>query len=177
MGKVINQRKAAPGINAPVKLENSHETGDFDCGREPLNRWLKERALQNIERGISQTFVVRDGNAVVGYYCLAGGSVYHTDAIRKVKGQAPDPVPVVILGRLAVHRAYHGNGIGKGLLKDAVLRAACAGETIGLRAMLVHAKDDDAIKFYRKFGFKQSPTNEYTLMVTMREIAKTLGQE
>jgi GNAT superfamily N-acetyltransferase len=162
------------GLEKPAKLHPSDNIDNFDCGREPLNRWLKERALRNAERGISQTFVVRDRAAVTGYYSLAGGSVYHADAIRKVKGDAPDPVPVVILGRLAVDRHWQGQGIGPALLKDAVLRSASAADTIGLRAILVHAKDEQAANFYKRFGFRPSPTNQLTLMVTMREVVKSL---
>jgi GNAT superfamily N-acetyltransferase len=172
----VNDRNdAPPALSAPFKLHQSHAVAAFDCGSEPLNQWLKRRALPNIERGISQTFVVCDATRVVGYYSLAGGAVYHADAIRKVKGNAPDPVPVVVLGRLAVDNNYRSKGVGKGLLKDAVLRAANAGQSIGLRAMLVHAKDDDAVAFYRRYGFKPSPSDPYMLMVTMREIAGTLG--
>ena len=148
----------------------------FDCGNEALDRWLRERAARNQDEGAARTFALCQGQTVVGYYALAAGAVDHAGATGKVRRNMPDPVPVVILARLAVDRRWGGQGLGSALLADAVRRAAQAAETIGIRAMLIHAIDERAAQFYERHGFRRSPIAPLTLMATMREIAAALGQ-
>lgn len=111
--------------------------------------------------------MVCDGSAVVGYYALAAGSVTHAEAASKVKRNMPDPIPAIVLGRLAVHKNWMGQGIGAGLLKDAILRSIRSSEEIGVRVMLCHAIDEEAKKFYLKHGFLASPVNDMTVMLPL----------
>ncbi len=164
-------------IQAPAPLATQHVLTDFDCGQPSLNDWLKKRALKATQRGASaRTYVVCDHDQnVLGYYALASGSVNRQDAVSKVSRNSPDPVPVILLARLAVDLRYSGQGLGRGLLKDAFLRAYAAAEHIGVRAMVVHALDEQARSFYLKHGFYDSPTNDMTLMLTISEIERVLG--
>lgn len=164
-------------ICAPEKLRADHDLSLFDCGEPALDDWLRRRALQNEESGASRTYVVRAGKRVVGYYALAVGSVAHGEAPGRVRRNMPDPVPVVILGRLAVDRSYHGRNLGAGLLRDAVLRTLQAADIAGIRALLVHAISDRAKQFYEKWGFVVSPVDPMTLMITVAEAARTLVAE
>ena len=154
---------------SPVALLPDHDLGMFDCGIRPLDEWLKRRARRNEVDGASRTFVVCAGNRVVGYYSLAAGSVLHSVATGKVRGNMPDPVPVLLLGRLAVDRSWQGKGLGADLLRDAVLRALGAAGTVGVRAILVHAISEEAKTFYLEHGFSPSPVESMTLMVTIDE--------
>ena len=120
--------------------------------------------------------MVSQGPRVVGYYCLAAGTVAHTDAIRDVRTNVPDPAPVTLLGRLAVDQAYARQGIGSGLLKDAILRTLQAAETVGSLALLVHALDDEAATFYAKHGFRPSPVTCLTLMLPLRLAARIYAE-
>lgn len=163
-------------IQAPAPLAAEHVLTDFDCGHASLNDWLKKRALKATQLGASaRTYVVCDRDKrVLGYYTLASGSVSREDVTSKVSRNSPDPVPVILLARLAVDLRYGRQGLGRGLLKDAFLRAKAAAEHIGVRAMLVHALDEQARSFYLKHGFYDSPTNDMTLMLTMSEIERVL---
>lgn len=165
----------APALSAPTVLTSSHQLDDFDCGEPALNEWLTRRALANQLAGATRTYVVAAGTKVVGYYGLSAGAVAHVDAPRKTKRNMPDPVPVVLLGRLAVDRAWHGRGVGAGLLRDAVLRVRQAAEVVGIRAILVHALHEPAARFYEKFGFRRSPVRPLTLMVALDEITMEPG--
>jgi GNAT superfamily N-acetyltransferase len=156
-------------LSAPAKLTSYHELADFFCGEPALDNWLKRRALSNEESGASRTYVVCRGKDVVGYYSLAVGAVTHLDAPGRIRRNMPDPIPVMILGRLAVHQSVHGLGIGAGLLRDAILRTAQASEIAGIRAILVHAISDRARHFYESNGFIPSPVDPMTLMVTLIE--------
>lgn len=119
----------------------------------------------------AQTYVVHRANSVVGYYSLAAGSVRHDDAPERVKkGLAKHPIAVILLARLAVGRSDQGHGLGKALLKDALFRIAAAADTIGARAVLVHAIDDEARKFYERFDFERSPVDEFELMLLMKDL-------
>src|SRR5262245_51967530 len=126
-------------VGAPEKLRADHDVSMFDCGEGALDDWLRRRALQNEEGGASRTYVVCVGERVVGFYALAVGSVAHAGAPGRVRRNMPDPVPVVILGRLAVDRNHQGKNIEAGLLRDAVLRTLQAADIAGVRALLVHA--------------------------------------
>jgi GNAT superfamily N-acetyltransferase len=126
-------------LAAPAALASEHELEEFNSGTPPLDEWLKRRARQNEASGASRTYVIADGRRVVGYYSLAAGSVLHEAATGRVRRNMPDPVPVALLGRLAIDRQWQGRGLGAALLRDAVLRVVGAAGTIGVRALLVHA--------------------------------------
>lgn len=157
------------GVTAPTRLLPEYELDAFDCGNVDLNEWLHRRARTNEAQGASRTYVVCNGQQVVAYYCLAVGSVEQNVAVGRVKRNMPNPIPVMIIGRLAVDRSLHGQGFGRGLLKDAVLRTVAASEIAGIRAILVHAISDEAKAFYEKHGFRPSPVHPMTLMMTIQD--------
>jgi hypothetical protein len=160
---------------APTPLKPSHDIISFDCGQPLLNDWLREKAYENEKKGASRTYVVCCDNKVVGYYSLATGSITRSIAHGSIKRNMPETIPVMVLGRLAVDVNHQGCGIDFGLIKDAVLRTLQASEIAGIRAILVHALDESAKQFYEdKCGFKVSPVNPLTLMVTLSEVKKRL---
>jgi len=156
-------------VSAPEPLTAAHNSEAFDCGEPVLNDWLKHRALKNEDAGASRTFVVCLGDNVVGYYGLATGSVMHKNASNKVKRNMPEPVPVMVLGRLAVDKNMQSMGIGRGLLKDAILRTITVAKQAGIKALLVHALSDEARKFYLQCGFIESPLDPMLLMITLKD--------
>jgi GNAT superfamily N-acetyltransferase len=162
-------------IRPPEKLTSTHQIEDFDSGIEPLDSWLKRRALGNEAEGASRTYVVCAGDVVVGYYCLSNGAIASNIATGKVKRNMPDPIPVMIIGRLAVDRNWQSKGIGRGLLRDAVLRTIKAAEIGGIRAILVHAISAEAKQFYEQYRFTASTLEPLTLMVKISDVAKSLG--
>ena len=162
-------------LTAPEPLATDHELDLFESGVATLDEWLQRRARRNEAEGASRTFVICAGRSVVGYYSLAAGSILHASATGRVRRNMPDPVPVLLLGRLAVDRNWHGKGLGADLLYDAVLRAIGAAESVGVRAILVHAISDDAKAFYEKHGFRASPVEPMTLMITIEEARRMLG--
>ncbi len=164
-------------LSAPEKLNPAHDLSQFQCGEPELDDWLKRRALHNEESGASRTYAVCAGKQVVGYYALAAGAVAHRDAPGRVKRNMPNPIPVMVIGRLAMDLKFQGRGIGSALLKDAVLRTVQAAEIAGIRAILVHAISENAKRFYEKLGFMASPTNPMTLMITVQAAAHTLAEK
>src|SRR5260370_5474415 len=167
--------EAAPPI-APVPIEPSHDVAAFDCGAAALNDYLRKHALQNHQANSARTYVAQRDNRVVAYYTLAAGSARREDVTARVaKGLARHPVPIILLARLAVDQLERGKGLGAGLLKDALLRAAQAAGLIGCRAVLVHAKDEAAKAFYQRFGFESSPVDELHLYLLMKEIKASIG--
>lgn len=162
-------------LSAPERLAVSHNLSQFECGEPALDSWLKKRALQNEETGASRTYVLRAGQEIAGYYALATGAIAHAEAAGRVRRNMPDPVPVIILGHLAIASKFQGRGIGAALLRDAVLRIVQAAEIAGIRAILVHAISDQAKRFYEKYGFIPSPADPMTLMITVAEAARILG--
>jgi GNAT superfamily N-acetyltransferase len=161
-------------LQAPVPMTAQHDTTAFACAHASLNTWLRKRALTNGISGASRTYVVSpDGRQVVGYYALAAGSIAAAAAAApgSVRRNMPDPIPVIVLGRLAVDSAWSGQGIGSGLLKDAVLRCLQAAELIGARALLCHAIDNEAKAFYLKHGFTESPSEPLAVMLGLRATA------
>lgn len=148
----------------------------FDSGEPSLDDWLRRRALANQAAGASRCFVTSVGGPVVGFYALATGSVQRVDATRRAGHGMPDPVPVILLGRLAVDLKHQGGGLGSHLLRDAVVRSVTAAEIIGVRAMLVHALHDDARRFYRHFGFEESPSHPLHLMLLMKDARAAVGR-
>jgi len=153
-------------ISHPQPLAGRHDCSEFDCGEPLLNDWLKRRALANQSSGASRTFVVVDDRQrVMGYYALAAGAVAHRESTGAIRRNMPDPVPVMVLARLAVDRGAQGKQLGGALLKDAVLRTLSVAENAGIRALLVHALHDNAKAFYRHYGFEESPADPMTLML------------
>lgn len=161
-------------LRAPEKLFPEHDIEAFDSGETVLDEWLRRRALQNESNGASRTYVICAGKRVVGYYSLAVGAATHEQVGGRVKRNMPDPIPVMILGRLAVDRKFQGKGIGTGLLKDAVLRTLQAANIAGIRAMLVHAISDAAKLFYEAYGFITSPVDPMTVMITLVEAERII---
>lgn len=162
-------------LSAPEKLRADHDLSEFECGEPSLDDWLRRRALQNEESGASRTYVVCAGRQVAGDYALAVGAVAHGEAPGRVRRNMPDPVPVMIIGRLAVHRDFQGRKIGPGLLRDAVLRTLQAAEIAGVRAILVHAISERARQFYEGCGFIPSPMDPMTLMITVAEAGRAFA--
>jgi GNAT superfamily N-acetyltransferase len=163
------------GVEAPVPLNQSHDLTSFDCGNADLSEWLKKKALTNHISGASKTFVVCDNNQVVAYYSLAAGSIEHQFVNAKIKRNQPNPIPIVILGRLAVDKTYQKQGLEFDLVKDAVQRVFSAAEVIGIRAILVHAIDESARTFYeQKCGFTPSGFQDKTLVLLLTDVEQTL---
>lgn len=166
-----------PELSPPAPLAPGHELDEFSSGVEPLDDWLKRHARHNEAEGGSRTFLACVGSRVVGYYSLAAGSVIPGAATGRVRRNMPNPVPVVLLGRLAVDQTWQGRGLGSDLLHDAVLRAFAAGESIGVRAILVHAISPEAKAFYEKHGFRPSPVDPMALMTTLSDAKRILAGE
>jgi GNAT superfamily N-acetyltransferase len=159
-------------------VSHSHDVSHFDCGtHESLNDWLKRFALSNQKNESARTYVVHRNRSVVGYYSISAGSVSLDEAPARIaKGLARHPVPVILLARLAVDKQEKGIGLGKALLKDALARIAQAADIVGARAILVHAIDDQAKKFYQHFDFEPSPVHELQLMLLMKDLRKALAE-
>ena len=158
------------------KLAPADSTEGFDCGQLPLNQFLQRYALVNQKANSAQTYVCCLGGEVVGFYSLAVGSVDPEDApARVMKGLARHPVPVMILARLAVDRDHQGKGLGKALLKDALLRTAQAADIAGIRCLLVHAKDEAARQWYESWEFDPSPTDPYHLFLMLKDLKALLA--
>lgn len=150
----------------------------FDCGKLPLNEFLKKLALQAQASGGARTYVMTRGQRVIGFYSLAPASVSPENASARVtKGQERFPVPVILMARFAVDQSEHGKGFGKALLRDALRRALNGAHAIGGRAFLVHAKDEEARNFYLKFGMAQSPTNPLHLFLLFKDVRQSIGVE
>lgn len=156
-------------LRPPVPLGEAHQLDEFDCGVDSLNDWLKRRARANQVSGASRTYVVTDEEErVAGYYCLASGALALAQAPGSVRRNMPDPVPMAILGRLAVDRNWQGHGLGAALLRDAVERTRAASNILGLRGLLVHALSDDAKAFYERYGFVASPEQPMLRVMSLR---------
>ncbi len=157
-------------MQAPEPIQASHDVSLFDCGNPLLNDWLKRRALANHAGGATRCYVVTHANAVVAYYAISAGAVAASQATGNVKRNMPDPIPVLVLARLAIDRRCQAQGLGKALLKNAVQRAMRVARDVGVRALLVHAIDASAETFYLKHGFSASLTAPLTLMLRMSEV-------
>ena len=163
-------------ILAPLPLAADHEFAGFESGEPSLDDWLKRRAFKNQANGSSRTYVVCEGKAAIGYYCLAAGAIGHAEAPGVMKRNRPDPVPVLVIGRLAIHQAHHQKGLGTALLNDAIRRAMQAAEIAGVTALLVHAISGPARRFYRSRGFIESPVEPMTLVLMLATIAQALKE-
>jgi GNAT superfamily N-acetyltransferase len=158
------------------KLRRDHPIDAFDCGQEALNNWLRKYALQNQGAGAAQTYVGLVGEVVIGYHSLAVGQIEYSDAPERLqKGLARHPVPVMLLARLAVDTNWQQQGVGRALLADAVRRTLQAAEIAGIRALAVHAKDEQARRYYEKFDFVASPSDPLHLVVLLKDIRKQIG--
>lgn len=157
----------------PVPLEARHDVDGFSSGNDVLDDWLKSVALKAEGRS-ARTYVVCEGDAVVGYYCLATGGVTRASAPGSVRRNAPDPVPVMVIGRLAVTDRCKGQGIGSGMLRDALRRVLQAAEIVGCRAVVVHAIDDKAAAFYAAHGFAEFPAATRTLFLPIDTLRRSL---
>jgi len=156
-------------LSTPQSLAATHLLDGFNCGEPTLDDWLRRRALTNHLNGASRTFVVVDPDqCVLGYYALAAGAVAHQDATSAVRRNMPDPVPVMVLARLAVDARVQGIKLGAGLLQDAVTRVRSVAENAGVRALLVHALNERAKQFYEYYGFQASPVDSMTLMLPLK---------
>jgi GNAT superfamily N-acetyltransferase len=157
------------------KLRRGHVLDAFDCGQPDLNAWLIKYALQNQSASSAQTYVGLVNDSVVGYYSLAVGQVEYSDAPERLRtGLARHPVPIVLLARLAVHKEWQGKGAGRALLRDAILRTLQASEIAGIRALVVHAKDYAAKRYYEQFDFVSSPTDPLHLLVLLKDLRKLI---
>lgn len=154
----------------PEPLADVHELDEFFSSVTSLDNWLKRRARTNQVSGASRTFVVADGYKVVGYYALASGAIATADSVGRFRRNMPDPIPVAVLGRLAVDRSQQGRRLGRALFRDCALRITHAADSIGIRGILVQAISDQAKAFYLALGFDQSPADPMTLMVTLADI-------
>jgi len=158
------------------KLRRDHPIEGFDCGREELNRYLLRYAWQNQQAGASQTYVGIVSDAVAGFYTLAVGQVMREEAPERLtKGLARHPIPIMLLARLAVDRRWHGHGVGKALLKDAMERTLQAADIAGIRAFAVHAKDEEAKRFYEPFDFVPSPVDPMHLFVLLKDVRRIIA--
>lgn len=164
-------------LSKPQELTSDHDIAGFQCGSDALDDWLKRYALKNHIAGNSRVIVVtNDINEVVGYVAISSGTVTHAEATGAIRRNAPDPIPMGLIGRLATRSDMVGLGIGKGLLREAVLRIVQASKQMGVRGILVHAKDEGAANFYSRWGFRRSPINEKTMMITLREVAAEVSR-
>ena len=161
-------------LSSPEPLSDEHQIDSFDSGEPVLDDWLRRRARANQASGASRTYVVCDGKAVVAYYALASGAIAQAAVPGRFRRNMPDPIPVVVLGRLAVDRSYQGRGLGRALFRDAARRVSQAADTIGIRGILVHAISEEARKFYIALGFDPWPAEAMTLVVTLRDLRATL---
>jgi len=161
-------------LAAPEPLAAHHDTAAFACGIDSLDSWLKRRALKNQATGASRTFVVCTGNRVLAYYALASSAVTVEEATGRLRRNMPDPIPVVVLGRLAADQSLQGGGMGRALVRDACLRVIAAADAIGIRGMIVHALSESTRSFYERVGFDPSPLDSMTLMATIADLREGL---
>lgn len=158
----------------PEPLAETHDLNDFFSGVSSLDDWLKRRARPNQVSGASRTFILTEERRVIGYYALASGAITVADSTGRFRRNMPDPIPVAVLGRLAIDRSQQGRGLGRALFRDCALRVAHAADAIGIRGILVHAISEQAKAFYLALGFDPSPSEPMTLMVTLADIRELL---
>lgn len=163
-------------LTAPTPINDSHLLSDFECGEPSLDEWLNKRALKNHASGASRCFVLCKGATLIGYYSLSAGAISHLASPKAMRRNMPDPLPVLLLGRLAVDRRYHNQGLGQALLRDAMLRAVNVSGDAGVFAILVHALSQEAKRFYLSRGFVESPLQPMTLMMTLKTVREILAE-
>lgn len=162
--------------SAPTLISTEHDVSQFACGEESLDEWLRRRALRNQASGASRCFVICRENVVIGYYTLSAGAIGHDVAPKAMRRNMPDPLPILLLGRLAVDRACHNRGFGQAMLRDAMMRAAHVAGSAGVFAILVHALSESARQFYVSRGFVASPLQPMTLLMTLQTVREILGE-
>jgi GNAT superfamily N-acetyltransferase len=162
-------------LSAPTPLADNHELAEFNSGVPELDDWLRRRAHANQASGASRTFVVCEENRVIAYYALASGAVKQPEAPGRFRRNMPDPIPVAVLGRLAIDQVHQGRGLGRALVRDAGLRLLNAAEILGIRGVLVHAISDNARAFYEAVGFLPSPSDPMMLMVGLDDLNDALN--
>jgi len=158
--------------SGPKLLTSEHVLAGFDCGKPALNSWLLRRALGNQSSGTSRTWVVTEGDAgrVVAFYASSTASILRSSAPKRFGRNQPEELPAILLGRMAVDAKHKGNGLGAALLKHFVIKAIEVAGTVGVRLLLIHAKDEEAKTFYRHFGFIESPVDPLTMMMLLEEL-------
>ncbi|MBL1142062.1 MAG: GNAT family N-acetyltransferase [Proteobacteria bacterium] len=156
-------------ISCPAALQESHQSHEFDCESNSLNEWLAKRAIKNQDSGASRTFVICSQNKVIGYYTLASGSVERLSSPKSISRNMPESIPVTVLGRLAIDKQFQQQRLGSALLKDAIQRTTLIAKDVGVRALLVHALDDQAKAFYLQYGFIESPIDSLTLFLSCKQ--------
>lgn len=165
-----------PGLSPPVSLTAEHDLSAFDCGESALNDWLRHRALKNESR-FSRTYVVCEDNRVVAYFCISAGAVERAAAPGKIRRNAPDTIPVSVIGRLAVSRSHTGKGLGADILADALRRIALASQSIGIGAVLVQAKDETAKRFYMRCAeFIEHPADSRILFLPIDTVVAAFSE-
>jgi len=160
--------------SAPEPLADRHDLSSFDCGTASLDDWLRRRARANQAGGATRTFILCDDGRVVGYYALASGSIATSDATGRLRRTMPEPIPVAVLARLAIDRSHQGRGLGRALVRDPAKRVIAAGDSIGIRGLIVHAISEAAKAFYLALGFLPSPMHEMTLMIPLGDLRASL---
>lgn len=158
------------GLSGPELLAEAHAVDEFDCGEDHLNTWLRRRALRNQADGSSRIWVVADGPTVVGFYASSTAVLLRASATRRSARNQPDPLPALLLGRLAVDQKLQGRGLGAALLKHFLLKSIEIADITGVRILLVHAKDQSAAAFYQRYGFEPSPIDDLTLMLLVKDL-------
>lgn len=162
-------------LTPPAPIRPDHDIGEFHSGVASLDEWLQKRALKNELSSASRTYVTCSGTKVVGYYCLSAGAVALAEAPKRLTRNMPDPIPVLVMGRLAIDQSWQNKGLGKALLLDASRRALQAGEIAGVTALLVHALSEEARRFYLSRGFLQSPVQPMTLFMRLADARAVLS--
>lgn len=163
-------------LSPPAPITSGHELASFESGEPSLDEWLKRRALRNHAAGASRCFVLCSGTSVIGYYSLSAGAIGHEAAPKPMRRNMPDPLPVLLLGRLAIDRRWHNRGLGRALLRDAMLRSLNVAGNAGVSAILVHAISEPAKQFYLSRGFVESPLQPMTLLMTLATLRSILAE-
>ena len=161
-------------LTRPEPLTEIHDLADFNSGVASLDEWLRRRARANQVSGASRTFVLAEETHVVGYYALSSGAIAVGTSVGRFRRNMPDPIPVAVLGRLAIDKAQQGRGLGRALFRDCAMRVAQAADTLGIRGIVVHAISEEAKAFYLAIGFDPSPAEPMTLMVTLADVRAVL---
>lgn len=164
-------------LKSPIPISETHSLSDFDSGEPFLDEWLKKRALKNHAVGASRCFVLCKGTRVIGFYCLSAGAISHEASPKAMRRNMPDPLPVLLLGRLAIDKQYQNQGLGRALLRDAMQRAVNIAVDAGVFAILIHAISDQAKLFYLSRGFVQSPLDPMTLLMTIETMRAILAED
>lgn len=163
-------------LSPPAPISAEHELVNFDSSEPSLDDWLKKRALKNQASGASRCFVLCRDQKVIGYYSLSAGAISHESTPKTMRRNMPDPLPVLLLGRLAIDKQYHNKGLGSALLRDAMIRAVSVASNAGVFAILVHALSEHARRFYLSRGFVESPLQAMTLIMTLETVHSILSE-